>query len=171
MNDWIPPKEPHTNDPRFPFDMVKRNPVKDGKPQLCKKRPPLQKAKPSTPKEQFEAMCAKLLALIDKFNDATMKCKVVAAGTDQKKKDAARQTYDAAVAALNQFMGRTAGTSKPGYQQFLKPGSFKTEVVLSYGFVLAIRAFGEPKMKAMSGVFKGGPSSSWTSSSSYYCVY
>ena len=143
MNDWTPPEKPHENHPKFPFHLTKRNPVKGGKPKLGKKRPALRNAKPTTAKQQFEAMCARLLKLIDHFNDATMKCKMVAAGTRQQI-DGARKKYDAAVAALNQFMGRRA--SNPGYRQFVKPGSFKIEVVLSYGFVVGARIFGCPLM-------------------------
>ena len=143
MNDWTPPAKPHENHPKFPFHPTKRNPVKGGKPKLGKQRPAWGNAKPATAKQQFEAMCARLLKLIDGFNDATMKCKMVAAGTRQQI-DGARKKYDAAVAALNQFMGRRV--SNPGYRQFVKPGSFKIEVVLSYGFVVAARIFGIPLM-------------------------
>jgi hypothetical protein len=143
MNDWTPPAQPHKNEPNFPFDRTKRNPVKDGKPRLGKKRPELRNTKPTTAKEQFEAMCARLLKLIDRFNAATMKCK---AARTTPQMTSARKSYDAAVADLNRFMGRTPGVSNPGYQRFLKSGSFKIEVVVSYGFVVAARLFGTPLM-------------------------
>jgi len=168
MNVWTAPKNPHQNDPHFPFDPDRNNPVKRGKSHLGKKRPPLRTAKPRTAKEQFEAMCATLLALIDRFNDATMKCKVAAAGNDQKKKSAAKKPYELAVAALNRFIGKTPGVLNPGYEQFVHSDSLKLEVVLSSGFVLAARVIAAPIIMSNSGPIK--PYGSLVCSSSYYSL-
>jgi hypothetical protein len=141
MNDWTAPSDPHTDHPHFPFDDKNNNPCdwKEGKWHFGKK-PPKRVDSPSNAKEQFEAMCATLLELIDQFNLVTRDCK--AAATENAQQIAtAKAAYTTVVNNLNQFMGRTPDV-KAGYEDFLKPGSFKIEVVLSSGFVTGARIFG-----------------------------
>jgi hypothetical protein len=138
MNDWTAPSDPHADHPHFPFDIEKNNPGKDGKWQLGGK-PPKPVDNPSNAKEQFDTMCAKLLDLISKFNLETARCKIAA--TKNAQQIEAKKHYMNAVNGLNKFMGRTPDV-KAGYEEFLKPGSFKIEVVLSSGFVTAARVFG-----------------------------
>jgi len=173
MKNWTPPSEPDKDHPQFPFDRKKNKPWKDRRWEIGTE-PPQPVAKPSSAKEQFEAMCSVLIRLVEQFNFVTMKCKEAATGTAQQIA-AAKKNYDIAVGKLNQFIGRPRGNSDAGYHKFLKPGSLKIEAVVSGGFTIAVRVLGVPGV-VVTQQSEGQPvvhamSYTSSSSSSHYIIY